>query len=816
MSAKPRTNKKQRGKKLMVSMGDTVKLTKGRVGLIRFIGKTQFGLGEWIGIELYNELIKTRHNGAVLGKRYFRCPPHRGVFIRRSIIRENIAVLDIQPSIKKLRAKETKMKNQRKSKNKQMRDAKKLKNEKKREAKRLKIQAKYANTNKPISIATKPQKSLTKRDSSKRSQTPTSSTRSSVKRSRSANRTSTPKGRSKSPNISTKPVNTTSFQMSKRKQRPRTPTDPTKKSKKRSKTPTTGKTNAKTKKKKQSKDRTVSEENTTKQYAAADSESEEEEFPSIPNIMSVAEPMIARQVKVKYKSDLEEKRAQKGKAYSTDLTKQFKSMKKKNKKERRAASNASKRGGIPSIKKHAMIKSKTAPDMDELDPIDTDGVDGVLDDESKSNSPSYSRDSIDIPIFTQGLNRSGTAPQIHVVNEGKQAHVKSRSKVSMYDDDGVRDSDDSSLNDEEELERREDEEELKRELEEDFEKNFEKFHDFVEGYVHKIEEIETERKILANKVVADTRRRLSSCGTEDGGSGRMTARQRAGVHQPFQRRKPNNLMVSAAAGRPGAFAAKSKQFDVARSRRGSSFVDEYNMNDTLFFDGVEESEEVHNADMMGMEDDEEDEEHAQLRRMDTTSPLSPDGSGTTFADIAEAIEQQKNGAGGGHATPVIMEEDEEEEETETENVDPLLGTIEDIIDETEYEEEEFKLFDLETETAMKKTVTFYVKLSEFIEWEGDKEGEGMTVSKINKNEYGKTLFVEIGIETGWIISWINETDIRRMTKEEIESEIGECEVENGYKIVFETGFTADDIDENINENDNLKPSLYMKSKKQSE
>ena len=54
--------KKKRTKVTNINMGDTVKLTKGRIGLVRFIGKTQFGLGEWIGIELYNE--------AVLGKRY--------------------------------------------------------------------------------------------------------------------------------------------------------------------------------------------------------------------------------------------------------------------------------------------------------------------------------------------------------------------------------------------------------------------------------------------------------------------------------------------------------------------------------------------------------------------------------------------------------------------------------------------------------------------------------------------------------------------------------------------------------------------------
>jgi len=119
--------KKKKGNVTKLSMGDTVKLTKGRIGLIRYIGKTQFGLGEWIGIELYNELIKTRHNGAVLGKRYFRCPPHRGIFVRRSLIKENIAVLEIQESINKLRTKEKKLKDERKKKIKTRKGSKKTK-----------------------------------------------------------------------------------------------------------------------------------------------------------------------------------------------------------------------------------------------------------------------------------------------------------------------------------------------------------------------------------------------------------------------------------------------------------------------------------------------------------------------------------------------------------------------------------------------------------------------------------------------------------------------------------------------------------------
>eukprot|EP00485_Elphidium_margaritaceum_P005761 CAMPEP_0202689130 /NCGR_PEP_ID=MMETSP1385-20130828/4471_1 /ASSEMBLY_ACC=CAM_ASM_000861 /TAXON_ID=933848 /ORGANISM="Elphidium margaritaceum" /LENGTH=1090 /DNA_ID=CAMNT_0049344223 /DNA_START=33 /DNA_END=3305 /DNA_ORIENTATION=+ len=136
--------KKKKTKVTSLAMGDTVKLTKGRLGLVRFIGKTQFGLGEWIGIELYNELMKTRHNGAVIGKRYFRCPANRGVFVRRALIKENVAVLDIQPAINLLREKEKTLKDEHKKQRAEQREGKRAKNESKRAAKAAKIQKKYA------------------------------------------------------------------------------------------------------------------------------------------------------------------------------------------------------------------------------------------------------------------------------------------------------------------------------------------------------------------------------------------------------------------------------------------------------------------------------------------------------------------------------------------------------------------------------------------------------------------------------------------------------------------------------------------------
>ncbi|CAJ0565348.1 unnamed protein product, partial [Mesorhabditis spiculigera] len=49
-------------------------------GVIKFIGKTSFAPGQWIGIQLDDDC--GRHNGTVLGVRYFSARPGRGIFIK--------------------------------------------------------------------------------------------------------------------------------------------------------------------------------------------------------------------------------------------------------------------------------------------------------------------------------------------------------------------------------------------------------------------------------------------------------------------------------------------------------------------------------------------------------------------------------------------------------------------------------------------------------------------------------------------------------------------------------------------------------------
>merc|ERR1712032_515943 len=105
-----------------------------------------------------------------------------------------------------------------------------------------------------------------------------------------------------------------------------------------------------------------------------------------------------------------------------------------------------------------------------------------------------------------------------------------------------------------------------------------------------IEVFETGRKRLANRFVVRARRRRSSA-----------------LHEILRDRNRSSALVLAASKkkkggdgnldktRRNAISVakrRRKRFDSARSRRGSSFVDDYNVNDTLFFDGEEANQAV--------------------------------------------------------------------------------------------------------------------------------------------------------------------------------------------------------------------------------
>jgi hypothetical protein len=60
-----------------LKVGDSI-LYSGKSGTVRFMGRTEFKEGIWVGIEL-NE-PSGKNDGTVQGVSYFKCPPKFGLF----------------------------------------------------------------------------------------------------------------------------------------------------------------------------------------------------------------------------------------------------------------------------------------------------------------------------------------------------------------------------------------------------------------------------------------------------------------------------------------------------------------------------------------------------------------------------------------------------------------------------------------------------------------------------------------------------------------------------------------------------------------
>lgn len=69
----------------MVAIGDKVQL-KGQAATVRYLGKTEFASGEWVGLEL--DTPTGKNNGTVQGVEYFICnqPGNFGVFVRPTLL----------------------------------------------------------------------------------------------------------------------------------------------------------------------------------------------------------------------------------------------------------------------------------------------------------------------------------------------------------------------------------------------------------------------------------------------------------------------------------------------------------------------------------------------------------------------------------------------------------------------------------------------------------------------------------------------------------------------------------------------------------
>ena len=67
-----------------LAAGQTIRLSDGRNGIIRFVGQTLFAAGDWVGVELEDDTGK--NDGSVQGERYFECPMGHGMFVRPTTV----------------------------------------------------------------------------------------------------------------------------------------------------------------------------------------------------------------------------------------------------------------------------------------------------------------------------------------------------------------------------------------------------------------------------------------------------------------------------------------------------------------------------------------------------------------------------------------------------------------------------------------------------------------------------------------------------------------------------------------------------------
>eukprot|EP01084_Bolivina_argentea_P260758 440465_1 len=87
--SKSKSKSTQNKSKHKYNIGDHIKLTQDREGIIKFIGKVSFTTGIMFGIELLNGTAG-KHDGKINNKRYFTAPKQRGIFVKESRIQRKI------------------------------------------------------------------------------------------------------------------------------------------------------------------------------------------------------------------------------------------------------------------------------------------------------------------------------------------------------------------------------------------------------------------------------------------------------------------------------------------------------------------------------------------------------------------------------------------------------------------------------------------------------------------------------------------------------------------------------------------------------
>eukprot|EP01084_Bolivina_argentea_P072237 131199_1 len=85
--------RRQKGGKgdVVLKMNWTYELKDGRIGVLKFMGDTEFAKGTWVGLEL-SDAFKGKHNGTVEGTKYFSViKKGQGVMVKASKVKGRVA-----------------------------------------------------------------------------------------------------------------------------------------------------------------------------------------------------------------------------------------------------------------------------------------------------------------------------------------------------------------------------------------------------------------------------------------------------------------------------------------------------------------------------------------------------------------------------------------------------------------------------------------------------------------------------------------------------------------------------------------------------
>jgi len=294
---------------------------------------------------------------------------------------------------------------------------------------------------------------------------------------------------------------------------------------------------------------------------------------------------------------------------------------------------------------------------------------------------------------------------------------------------------------------------------------------------------------------------------------------------------------------------KSRQFESARSRRGSEYVDDFNLNDTLFFDGAEEvgsvsdyeDDEDDEMDVIAEGDDDDDEE---LEDVFSPQPMDPSLGGLSLDEDEETDTElsfpkmtpnspmSPNTPGSPKSPPMIHEDAPAKVDafrlSGVVKVDAAAlmahdidGDGDSLHSDEDNARENGRVFEVERDGESEKQILLFIALGELVDWEPISNGVGLRIRtvRVKESEEARLFAQETGIEgREWTAQIVNGDNVREMVKECIEGLLEKCDVGKGYRVTFVKNVSAKrkgkgKKGKHKRKDSNLKPSMLKKGKK---